>query len=129
MWMVIWLVMTIAAEVFFSSVVYRTRVVLIVSRIWTVRGTVKGIGNVGGIDNSVIVSSTGSVTAMLGFLVHALLKDLVHKAISDTLSTGANVKRHEQETEEKIHHLKYEAATISDDVVAMVLKHVTTVKN
>ncbi|KAF7804458.1 V-type proton ATPase subunit G [Senna tora] len=43
--------------------------------------------------------------------------------------SGANVKRLEQETESKIHHLKTEASRISQDVVSMLLKHVTTVKN
>ncbi|KAF2295806.1 hypothetical protein GH714_034062 [Hevea brasiliensis] len=43
--------------------------------------------------------------------------------------SGANVKRLEQETEAKIHHLEIEAARISHDVVHMLLKHVTTVKN
>ena len=43
--------------------------------------------------------------------------------------SGANVKRLEKETDAKIHHLKNEAARISDDVVQMLLKHVTTVKN
>lgn len=43
--------------------------------------------------------------------------------------SGANVKRLEQETEEKIHHLKTEAERISGDVVSMLLKHVTSVKN
>ncbi|KAG6489826.1 hypothetical protein ZIOFF_051106 [Zingiber officinale] len=43
--------------------------------------------------------------------------------------SGANVKRLEQETEEKIHHLSSQSADISDDVVQMLLKHVTTVKN
>ncbi|KAF8377086.1 hypothetical protein HHK36_030459 [Tetracentron sinense] len=43
--------------------------------------------------------------------------------------SGANVKRLELETEAKIHHLKTEAARISHDVVHMLLKHVTTVKN
>ncbi|KAJ6892401.1 hypothetical protein NC651_025565 [Populus alba x Populus x berolinensis] len=43
--------------------------------------------------------------------------------------SGANVKRLEQETEAKIGHLKKEAARISHDVVQMLLKHVTTVKN
>ncbi|XP_074575589.1 V-type proton ATPase subunit G 1-like [Curcuma longa] len=43
--------------------------------------------------------------------------------------SGANVKRLEQETEEKIHHLRSQAAAISDDVVQILLKHVTTVKN
>jgi V-type H+-transporting ATPase subunit G len=43
--------------------------------------------------------------------------------------SGANVKRLEQETEAKIRHLKTEAARISYDVIQMLLKHVTTVKN
>ncbi|XP_048327086.1 V-type proton ATPase subunit G isoform X2 [Ziziphus jujuba] len=43
--------------------------------------------------------------------------------------SGANVKRLEQETEAKIHHLKNEAERISHHVVHMLLKHVTTVKN
>ncbi|GLT76064.1 hypothetical protein SLA2020_477450 [Shorea laevis] len=43
--------------------------------------------------------------------------------------SGANVKRLEKETEAKIQHLKTEAARISDDVVQMLLKHVTTVRN
>ncbi|CAK9323182.1 unnamed protein product [Citrullus colocynthis] len=43
--------------------------------------------------------------------------------------SGANVKRLEIETDEKINHLKEESARISHDVVNMLLKHVTTVKN
>uniref|UniRef100_A0A2P2K118 V-type proton ATPase subunit G n=1 Tax=Rhizophora mucronata TaxID=61149 RepID=A0A2P2K118_RHIMU len=43
--------------------------------------------------------------------------------------SGANVKRLEQETDAKIHHLENEAARISQEVVQMLLKHVTTVKN
>ncbi|XP_028776024.1 V-type proton ATPase subunit G isoform X1 [Neltuma alba] len=43
--------------------------------------------------------------------------------------SGANVKRLEQETESKISHLKTEAERISQDVVSMLLKHVTTVRN
>lgn len=43
--------------------------------------------------------------------------------------SGANVKRLEEETETKIHHLKTEASRISQDVVQMLLKHVTTVRN
>jgi len=49
--------------------------------------------------------------------------------LQSTGDSGANVKRLEQETDEKIQHLKTEAARISDDVVAMLLKHVTSVKN
>ncbi|ESQ54979.1 hypothetical protein EUTSA_v10026607mg [Eutrema salsugineum] len=43
--------------------------------------------------------------------------------------SGANVKRLEQETDAKIDQLKNEASRISKDVVEMLLKHVTTVKN
>ncbi|KAL0322199.1 UNVERIFIED_CONTAM: V-type proton ATPase subunit G 1 [Sesamum calycinum] len=43
--------------------------------------------------------------------------------------SGANVKRLEVETDEKIQHLKTEASRISPDVVSMLLRHVTTVKN
>ncbi|XP_035547482.1 uncharacterized protein LOC108997048 [Juglans regia] len=42
--------------------------------------------------------------------------------------SDAIVKRLEQETEAKIHHLKTQAARISNDVVQMLLNHVTTVK-
>ncbi|KAJ1379539.1 Vacuolar [Sesbania bispinosa] len=46
------------------------------------------------------------------------------KKVSDSSGdSGANVKRLEVETEAKIHHLKTEAARISDDVVAMLLKY------
>lgn len=41
----------------------------------------------------------------------------------------AIAKRLEQETEAKIHHIKTQAARISDDVVLLLLKHVTAVKN
>ncbi|KAL5546175.1 hypothetical protein UlMin_005862 [Ulmus minor] len=43
--------------------------------------------------------------------------------------SGANVKRLERETEAKIDQLKTEGSRISFDVVQMLLKHVTTVKN
>ncbi|CAH8360140.1 unnamed protein product [Eruca vesicaria subsp. sativa] len=43
--------------------------------------------------------------------------------------SGANVKRLEEETDAKIEQLKNEASRISRDVVDMLLKHVTTVKN
>ncbi|XP_022934615.1 V-type proton ATPase subunit G-like [Cucurbita maxima] len=43
--------------------------------------------------------------------------------------SGANVKRLEVETDVKIQNLKEESARISHDVVNMLLKHVTTVKN
>lgn len=43
--------------------------------------------------------------------------------------SGANVKRLEKETAAKIDNLKTEASRISQDVVHMLLKHVTSVKN
>lgn len=43
--------------------------------------------------------------------------------------SGANVKRLEIETDAKINHLKNEASRISHDVVQMLLKNVTTVRN
>ncbi|XP_065871101.1 V-type proton ATPase subunit G1 [Euphorbia lathyris] len=43
--------------------------------------------------------------------------------------SGANVKRLEGETAEKIGQLKIESSRISHDMVTMLLKHVTTVKN
>lgn len=42
--------------------------------------------------------------------------------------SGANVKRLEKETDEKIQHLQTEADRISLDVVEMLLKHITSVK-
>ncbi|CAI0391198.1 unnamed protein product [Linum tenue] len=43
--------------------------------------------------------------------------------------SGANVKRLEQETQVKIGHLKEEGSRISHDVIDMLLRQVTTVKN
>ncbi|POO01654.1 Vacuolar (H+)-ATPase G subunit [Trema orientale] len=51
------------------------------------------------------------------------------KVAASSGDSGANVKRLEHETEGKIHHLKTEASRISHDVVHMLLKHVTTVRN
>ncbi|KAK8561898.1 hypothetical protein V6N12_048953 [Hibiscus sabdariffa] len=56
-------------------------------------------------------------------------KEFQRKLAETSGDSGANVKRLEQETDAKIEHLKNEAARISDDVVQMLLKHVTTVKN
>ncbi|KAL6552715.1 V-type proton ATPase subunit G 1 [Orobanche minor] len=55
--------------------------------------------------------------------------DLQRKVAESSGDSGANVKRLEQETEEKIQHLKTEASRISPDVVSMLLRQVTTVKN
>ncbi|XP_050116893.1 V-type proton ATPase subunit G1-like isoform X1 [Malus sylvestris] len=43
--------------------------------------------------------------------------------------SGANVKRLEYETAEKINHLSTEGSRISSEVVQMLLKQVTTVRN
>ncbi|KAL2526426.1 V-type proton ATPase subunit G1 [Abeliophyllum distichum] len=51
------------------------------------------------------------------------------KVAESSGDSGANVKRLEQETDAKIQHLKAEASRISQDVVQMLLRHVTTVKN
>lgn len=51
------------------------------------------------------------------------------KVAESSGDSGANVKRLEQETEAKIAHLKTEGTRIAQDVVQMLLKHVTTVKN
>uniref|UniRef100_A0A803PA38 V-type proton ATPase subunit G n=1 Tax=Cannabis sativa TaxID=3483 RepID=A0A803PA38_CANSA len=55
--------------------------------------------------------------------------DFQKKVAASSGDSGANVKRLEQETETKINHLKSEASRISQDVVEMLLKHVTTVRN
>ncbi|KAK4493235.1 hypothetical protein RD792_017892 [Penstemon davidsonii] len=51
------------------------------------------------------------------------------KVAESSGDSGANVKRLEIETEEKIQHLKTESSRISPEVVSMLLRHVTTVKN
>ncbi|KAK2364117.1 V-type proton ATPase subunit G 1 [Trifolium repens] len=51
------------------------------------------------------------------------------KVSASSGDSGANVKRLEQETDTKIQHLKTEAGRISGDVVSILLKYVTTVKN
>ncbi|XP_059666076.1 V-type proton ATPase subunit G 1-like [Cornus florida] len=55
--------------------------------------------------------------------------EFLKKIAESSGDSGANVKRLEHETEANIHHLKIEAARISHDVVQMLLKQVTTVKN
>ncbi|KAM7520919.1 hypothetical protein LguiB_019881 [Lonicera macranthoides] len=51
------------------------------------------------------------------------------KVAESSGDSGANVKRLGKETESKIEHLKTEASRIGKDVVQMLLKHVTTVRN
>ncbi|KAK4480330.1 hypothetical protein RD792_013401, partial [Penstemon davidsonii] len=55
--------------------------------------------------------------------------DFQRKVAESSGDSGANVKRLEQETDAKIIHLKTEASRISPDVVSILLRHVTTVKN
>ncbi|KAH7547909.1 hypothetical protein ACOSP7_032820 [Xanthoceras sorbifolium] len=55
--------------------------------------------------------------------------DFQRKVAESSGDSGANVKRLDQETDTKIQHLKTEAARISHDVMQMLLKQVTTVKN
>ena len=52
-----------------------------------------------------------------------------NKVTASSGDSGANVKRLEQETEQRIGILKDHATKISQDVVGMLLKQVTTVKN
>ncbi|KAF6139723.1 hypothetical protein GIB67_006671 [Kingdonia uniflora] len=52
------------------------------------------------------------------------------KKVSETSGdSGANVKRLEVDTADKISHLKSEAERISHEVVNMLLRQVTTLKN
>ncbi|KAJ0538251.1 putative vacuolar (H+)-ATPase G subunit [Helianthus annuus] len=55
--------------------------------------------------------------------------DYQRKLTETSGDSGANVKRLEKETEAKIQHLKTEADRISHDVVDMLLKHVTSVRD
>ncbi|KAG6404572.1 hypothetical protein SASPL_136822 [Salvia splendens] len=55
--------------------------------------------------------------------------DFQNKVEESSGDSGANVKRLEQETDARIDHLKAEASRISHDIVSMLLRHVTTVKN
>nr|GFB65770.1 V-type proton ATPase subunit G 1-like [Tanacetum cinerariifolium] len=54
--------------------------------------------------------------------------DFQKKLAQTSGDSGANVKRLEKETEEKIQHLKTEADRISHDVVDMLMKLVTSVR-
>jgi len=56
-------------------------------------------------------------------------REFQKKLAASSGDSGANVKRLEIETEQKISQLLSEGSRISDDVVQMLLKHVTTVKN
>uniref|UniRef100_A0A803MLT0 V-type proton ATPase subunit G n=2 Tax=Chenopodium quinoa TaxID=63459 RepID=A0A803MLT0_CHEQI len=51
------------------------------------------------------------------------------KLAESTGDSGANVKRLEKETDAKIEQLKAQSSSISPEVVQMLLKYVTTVKN
>lgn len=56
-------------------------------------------------------------------------REFQKKVAASSGDSGANVKRLEIETEQKISQLLSEGSRISDDVVQMLLKHVTTVRN
>ena len=63
------------------------------------------------------------------YLLYKLLIRFYIGAIKQTSGdSGANVKRLEQETEAKIHHLKNESSRISHDFVQLLLRHVSSVK-
>ncbi|KAI3866992.1 hypothetical protein MKX03_022035 [Papaver bracteatum] len=55
--------------------------------------------------------------------------DFQRKLEETSGDSGANVKRLELETEAKIGNLTRESERISSDVVQMLLRHVTSVKN
>ncbi|KAL9247358.1 hypothetical protein vseg_020799 [Gypsophila vaccaria] len=55
--------------------------------------------------------------------------DFQRRLAESSGDSGANVKRLEQETDAKIEQLKSQASNISPEVVQMLLKYVTTVKN
>ncbi|KAJ0102035.1 hypothetical protein Patl1_06122 [Pistacia atlantica] len=55
--------------------------------------------------------------------------DFKTKLSESSGDSGANVKRLEQETDTKIQNLKTEADRISQDIMQLLLKYVTTVKN
>ncbi|PKU61090.1 V-type proton ATPase subunit G 1 [Dendrobium catenatum] len=55
--------------------------------------------------------------------------DFQKKVAESSGDTGANVKRLEEETEAKIQSLDSESDRISGDVVQMLLRYVTQVKN
>ncbi|KAK9913245.1 hypothetical protein M0R45_037068 [Rubus argutus] len=55
--------------------------------------------------------------------------DFQRKLAEGSGYSGSNVKRLEQETEAKIHHLKTDTSRISNGIVQMLLKYTTTVSN
>ncbi|KAI3965549.1 hypothetical protein MKW92_018525 [Papaver armeniacum] len=60
----------------------------------------------------------------------ASLEAEYQKSVSETSgNSGMNVKRLEEETVEKIKSLKDMSSKVSKDVVAMLMRQVTTVKN
>eukprot|EP00261_Vitis_vinifera_P017180 XP_010646750.1 PREDICTED: V-type proton ATPase subunit G 1 [Vitis vinifera] len=62
-------------------------------------------------------------------LYHSNMEAAHQKKISETSgSSGSNVKRLDEETAMKIQSLKESASRVSSDVVATLIKHVTTVK-
>ncbi|RVW66424.1 V-type proton ATPase subunit G3 [Vitis vinifera] len=66
-------------------------------------------------------------------LYHSNMEAAHQKKISEVSaqifgSSGSNVKRLDEETAMRIQSLKESASRVSSDVVAMLIKHVTTVK-
>ncbi|WKA11272.1 hypothetical protein VitviT2T_028790 [Vitis vinifera] len=62
-------------------------------------------------------------------LYHSNMEAAHQKKISETSgSSGSSVKRLDEETAMRIQSLKESASRVSSDVVAMLIKHVTTVK-
>ncbi|XP_020253116.1 V-type proton ATPase subunit G-like [Asparagus officinalis] len=60
----------------------------------------------------------------------ASLESEYQKNIShSTGSSGSNAKRLDEETEVKINNLKNATESIRSDVVGMLMKHITTVRN
>lgn len=74
----------------------------------------------------ITVCAVFEVLLIHGFILHCWTLNSDQQSSGDS---GSNVKRLEQETADKIEHLKTEASRISLDVVDMLLKYVTTVKN
>ncbi|GJN01851.1 hypothetical protein PR202_ga19152 [Eleusine coracana subsp. coracana] len=67
---------------------------------------------------------------ILYYLLAHIIVLIKHGTIEQSSGdSGANVKRLEEETAAKIEQLNQQAASISPEVIQMLLRHVTTVKN
>ncbi|XP_042491660.1 V-type proton ATPase subunit G3-like [Macadamia integrifolia] len=63
-------------------------------------------------------------------LYRAHLEDEYQKKVSETKdNSGSNVKWFEEETDKKIQNLKDKTSKVSGDVIAMLIKYITTVRN